>query len=57
MELAEKSKYVQWYNDERKECLVVFARSFSKRVSEFEGRKVYCFDLRDMEKVLSNEKF
>ena len=50
-ELAEKAKEVQWYNKERKESFAIFAKSFSKRIEEFEGKKVYCFDLRDLEKV------
>ncbi|HEC89548.1 MAG TPA: ATP-binding protein [Thermoplasmatales archaeon] len=51
-ELLEKSKYVQWYNNERKECLVVFAKTFKKRVNEYKNRKVYCFSLKDIEKYL-----
>jgi len=46
--LAEKAKYVQWFNESRKESYVVFAKSFSKRIEEFEGRRVYCFDLKDL---------
>ena len=53
-QLVEKANYVEWYNDERKEYLAVFAKSFSKRVSESEGRKVFCFDLKDIEKVLTS---
>lgn len=53
-ELAEKSKYVRWHNDERKENLAVFAKSFSRRIDEFEGRKVYCFDLKDIELALNS---
>lgn len=49
--LAEKSKYVDWHNEKRKESFAVFAKSFSKRIKEFNGRKVYCFDLKDLEKV------
>jgi hypothetical protein len=55
-ELVEKSKYVQWHNDKRKESLAIFAKSFSKRIEEFEGRKVYCIDLREMEKRLKMKK-
>ena len=51
-ELAEKSRYVQWHNDKRKEGFAIFAKSFSRRINEFEGRKVYCFDLRDMKRVV-----
>ncbi len=50
-ELAEKAQYVQWHNDKRKESFAIFAKSFSKRISEFEGRRVYCFDLKDLENV------
>ena len=50
-ELAEKSQYVQWHNAERRESFAIFAKSFSKRINEFEGKKVYCFDLRDMKKL------
>jgi hypothetical protein len=52
-ELVEKSQYVQWHNSERKEYFAIFAKSFSKRIDEFEGRKVYCFDLRDLEKFIT----
>ena len=52
-ELLEKSKYVQWYNDEREEYLVIFAKTFKKRINEYKNRKVYCFDLKDMEERLT----
>jgi hypothetical protein len=52
-ELAEKSQYVQWFKDKRKESFAIFAKSFSKKINEFEGRKVFCFDLKDIEKILS----
>jgi len=51
-ELAEKSRYVQWYNDKRKESFAIFAKSFSRKINEFEGKKVFCFDLRDVERVV-----
>jgi len=51
-ELAEKAQYVQWHNDERKESFAIFAKSFSRKISEYEGRRVYCFDLNDLEKIL-----
>ncbi len=51
-ELTEKASYVQWHNEKRKESFAIFAKSFSKKISEFEGKKVYCFDLREMEKIL-----
>jgi len=51
-ELKEKSQYVEWNNDKRKESFAVFAKSFSKKIKEFEGKKVHCFDIKDLEKVL-----
>ena len=45
-ELEHKSKHVALGNS--KVAFAVFAKSFSKRVKEFEGRKAYCFDLRDL---------
>ena len=50
-ELEEKAQYVQWHNDQRKENFAIFTKSFSKRINEFQGRKVYCFDLKDLEKA------
>ncbi len=50
--LEAKTKYVDWNNEKRKEILAIFARSFSKKVSEFNGRQVYCIDLKDIEKLL-----
>ena len=55
-ELAEKSQYVQWYNNKRKESFAIFAKSFSRKIEEFEGRKVYCFDLRDIEGTAKNSR-
>jgi hypothetical protein len=54
-ELAEKANYVQWENEKRKEIFAIFAKSFSKKIKEFEGRKVCCFDLRDIEKVVKGK--
>lgn len=51
-ELKEKVAFVDWNLGTRKEIFVVFAKSFSKKTSEFSGKKVYCFDLRDIEKFL-----
>jgi len=51
-ELVGKAEYVEWENEKRKKSYAVFAKSFSKRIKEFEGKKVYCFDLRDIKKAL-----
>ena len=50
-ELVEKAEHVEWHRGRRKEILAVFAKSFSKRIDEFEDRKVLCFDLRDLGKI------
>ena len=55
-ELAEKAKYVEWNNEDRKESFAIFAKSFGKRIKEFEGKKVYCFDLKDLEKIMKYKK-
>ncbi|MDI3544315.1 MAG: uncharacterized protein PWQ28_596 [Candidatus Woesearchaeota archaeon] len=49
-ELAGKARSVEWHNKERKESYAVFAKSFSKKIKSFEGKRVYCFDLKDLEK-------
>ena len=54
-ELAEKAQYVQWHNEQRKESFAIFAKSFSKKITEFQGRKVYCFDLKALEKILNQK--
>ena len=52
--LLEKSKSVKWHNTDRKVSLVVFAKSFKKRITEHEETSVYCYDLKDLQKVLTN---
>ncbi len=48
--LAEKSRYVQWHNKKRKESFAIFAKSFSKKIKSYEGKRVYCYDLKDLER-------
>lgn len=50
--LMEKTNHVKWYNNERKEIYVIFAKSFSTKIKKYQDKKVYCFDLGDIEKVL-----
>ncbi|MFH1752415.1 MAG: ATP-binding protein [archaeon] len=50
--LINKTRFVRWFNDERKEFFAVFAKSFNKKITEVDGRKVYCYDLKDLKKVL-----
>ena len=51
-ELNEKAKFVQWNNEKRKEYFAIFAKSFKRKISEFEGKKAYCFDLKDIKKLI-----
>lgn len=50
-ELNEKSKYVKWNNEKRTEGFIIFAKSFDKKIKNFGGKKVYCYDLKDIEKL------
>ena len=54
--LAEKAKSVEWNNEERKEVFAIFARSFKKKITSWEDKRVYCLDLRDIEKALTRER-
>lgn len=51
-ELIKKTESVKWNDEKRKESFAVFAKSFKKKIKEFEGKKVYCFDLKDIGKIL-----
>jgi hypothetical protein len=51
-ELNEKAKFVQWDNEKRKEYFAIFAKSFKRKISAFEGKKAYCFDLKDIKKLI-----
>ncbi len=55
-ELNENLSYVEWHKNKRKESLAIFAKSFSKKIKSYEGKKVYCFDLRDIEKAIKLTK-
>jgi len=50
--LLEKLEHVNWYNKERKDYLTIFAKSFKEKINEFEGYKVFCYDLKDLEKYI-----
>ncbi len=54
-ELNEKLGYVDWQKDKRKESFAIFAKSFSKRIKEWQGKPVYCFDLKDLEKAMKHK--
>ncbi|MBI2136529.1 ATP-binding protein [Candidatus Woesearchaeota archaeon] len=52
-ELKEKSKFVQWHNDKRKESFCIIAKNFKKKLDH---KECLCFDLNDMEKIFRNAK-
>ena len=54
--LEKKLKYVLVNRNGKEEVLVIFAKSFSKKVTEFGGKRVYCLDLGDIEKLLKGKK-
>jgi AAA+ ATPase superfamily predicted ATPase len=54
-ELEKKSRLVDWNKETRTEAFAVFAKSFSKKTSEFNGKKTYCIDLKDIEKELQRK--
>jgi len=49
--LAEKASYVKWKYHERKESYAVFARSFYNRIDEWNGKRVDCFDIKEIENI------
>ncbi len=51
-ELNEKLSYVDWHKKKRKESFAIFAKSFSKKIKSYEGKPVYCFDLKDLQRLL-----
>lgn len=46
--LIQKARNVEWNKNTRKEVYGIFARSFSKKVDEFEGHPVHCIDLETL---------
>ncbi len=53
--LLENSQHVDWNKENRKETFALFAKSFSRKISEFEGRRVFCFDLKGLERILKGK--
>ena len=50
-ELKEKTKQVKWYNEERIEEFVLFAKSFKTK-----PKNCKCYDLKTIEKVFKSKK-
>lgn len=48
-ELKEKSQYVQWNNEKRKEYYAIFAKSFKEKIKQ---PNLMLFDLKDLKKIL-----
>ncbi len=48
-ELKEKSKFVKWRNEKRKEYYAIFAKSFKEKIKE---ENLFLFDLKDLEILL-----
>ncbi len=53
-QLKQKVHFVKWYNEKRREILAVFAKSFKEKISEWQGHEVFCFDLQDIEALMSH---
>ena len=49
VELKEKSKYVQWSDENRKEQFCIIAKSFKRKLDK---KDCLCFDLKDIEKMM-----
>lgn len=52
-ELSAKAQYVEWNKDAREEYYIIFAKSFSKKIKEWQGKEVRCYDLKEIEKCIS----
>ena len=52
--LAEKGQYLRYSGKfkQKEHNYIVFAKNFSQKINEYNGRKVYCFDLKEMEEKL-----
>ena len=55
-ELSAKTDSVQWNNETREEQFAVFAKSFKKKIVSWQGKAVYCFDLKDLEYLLKRKR-
>ncbi len=52
--LAAKTSHVAWNKDTRTESFALFAKSFKKKIKDFEGKEVHCLDLKDISKALKS---
>jgi len=54
-EIENKSNDIIWKNKKREEEYLIFAKSFSKKISSYNNKKVHCFDLNDISKILKKQ--
>ncbi|MFW6283143.1 MAG: ATP-binding protein [Minisyncoccales bacterium] len=51
--LHNKDYYKKIENKSLEEGYIIFAKSFEKKINNFKGKKVFCFDLNDLKKKLT----
>ena len=54
-DIESKSDNIIWKNEKREEEYIIFAKSFNKKISHYGGKKVHCFDLQDINKILRKQ--
>jgi AAA+ ATPase superfamily predicted ATPase len=54
--IASISELVLWNNTSRTIEYALFAKSFKKKIKSYNGYNVYCYDLKDLEKILKTAK-
>jgi len=52
-ELSKKSDCIDWNNNTREEIYIVFAKSFSKKITKFNSKTVHCYELKDIKKAMN----
>lgn len=46
-------RFINRGKGKRKESFAIFAKSFKKKIDKFKGKKVYCFNLKNLSNILS----
>jgi uncharacterized protein len=49
--LTAKTEYVDWFKGQRNEEYALFAKTYTKKITEYEGKKITCYDLSDLEAI------
>ena len=55
-ELEEKAKNIEWNKNKRREIYTIFAKNFKEKIREYNNKKVYCIDLKDIEKYIKKTR-